>query len=138
MFSLALTDRLLCNKRLLSNLWEIFFKDETYVTITTEHLDTDDQRSFTNSRSMQESTSFMNVERTSTTVAKAGKRQQTLDQVGQQIGKKFLIIFSSTCYCLTFLLQILLKMGILGFNKKVVLKYFSNQTSDLKFIKLFK
>ena len=115
-----------------------FFKDETYVTITTEHLDTDDQRSFTNSRSMQESTSFMNVERTSTTVAKAGKRQQTLDQVGQQIGKKFLIIFSSTCYCLTFLLQILLKMGILGFNKKVVLKYFSNQTSDLKFIKLFK
>ena len=57
--------------------------DETYLTVTSENLENEDeQRSFTNSRPFQDSTSFINVERTSTTVARAGKRQQSFDQIG--------------------------------------------------------
>ena len=84
--------------------------DETYVTITTEHLDSDEQRSFTNSRSMTESTSFQNVERTSfqnvertsTTVAKTGKKQQTFDPVGQQIGKYSLVYVGKYVYLFSY------------------------------------
>lgn len=64
--------------------------DDSYFTITTEQLDPEEEeeeRSFTKSRSMQESTSFLNFERTSTTVARAGKRQQTYEQIGNGLIK---------------------------------------------------
>ena len=68
-------------KQFLSNA----FPDESYFTIATEeHLSTDEQRFFTVSRAMQETTSFLNVERTSTT--KSGRRPEKLDQIGQQLG----------------------------------------------------